>query len=94
MAKRKKRKHRVSAEYLLFASKTKTASIIPTITKKSRQSKTETKRIRDSIRKAYSEQIKVETPRPSKEYNANKKKNRKQAREKRKAHNHYKEQRN
>ena len=84
MAKRRKRKHRVSAQYLLFASKTKTASIIPTITKKARQSKTETKKIRDSIRKAYSEQIKVETPRPSKEYNTNKKKNRRQAREKRK----------
>lgn len=84
MAKRRKRKHRPSAKYLLFVSKSKPQSIIPTITKTAKTSKVETKLIRDSIRKAFSEQQKVTTPKPSAIYNSNKKKNRKEARQRRK----------
>lgn len=84
MAKRRKRKHRPSARYLLFANKTQPKSIIPTITKATKVSKTETKQVRDAIRKAFSEQQKASTPKPSNTYNSNKKKNRKEARQKRK----------
>lgn len=84
MAKRRKRKHRPSAKYLTFAQRKQTQSIIPTITKTAKQSKAETKLIRDSIRKAFSEQQKVIIPTPSSTYNSNKKKNRREARQKRK----------
>ena len=83
MAKRRKRKHRPSAKYLLFASKSKPKSIIPTITKQPTKS-ADYKHIRDEIRKAFSEQKKVKIEAPSKTYTSNKKKNRKEARQRRK----------
>lgn len=83
MAKRRKRKHRPSAKYLLFASKSKPKSIIPTITKQPTKS-ADYKQIRDEIRKAFSEQKKVKIEAPSKTYTSNKKKNRKEARQRRK----------
>jgi len=84
MAKRRKRKYRPSAKYLQFAKITKTKSIIPTITSKAKTSKAETKQIRDSIRRAYSQQQKVTIETPRSTYNNSKKKNRKEARQKRK----------
>ena len=84
MAKRRKRKHRPSAKYITFAQRKNQQSIIPTITKTAKTSKVETKLIRDSIRKAFSEQQKVTTPKPSTTYTSNKKKNRKEARQRRK----------
>ena len=84
MAKRKKRKHRPSAKYITFAQRKQKQSIIPTITPRAKTSKAETKALRDSIRKAYSEQIKVTIPTPKATYTSNKKKNRKEARQKRK----------
>ena len=83
MAKRKKRKHRPSAKYLLFASKSKPKSIIPTITKQPTKS-ADYKQIRDEIRKAFSEQKQVKIEPPSKTYTSNRKKNRKEARQRRK----------
>lgn len=83
MAKRKKRKHRPSAKYLLFASKSKPKSIIPTITKQPTKS-ADYKQIRDEIRKALSEQKQVKIEAPSKTYTSNRKKNRKEARQRRK----------
>ena len=84
MAKRRKRKHRPSARYITFAQRKNQQSIIPTITITAKTSKVETKLIRDSIRKAFSEQQKVITPKPSSTYNSNKKKNRREARQRRK----------
>lgn len=83
MAKRKKRKHRPSAKYLLFASKSKPTSIIPTITKKPTKS-ADYKQIRNEIRKAFSDQKQVKIETPSKTYTSNRKKNRKEARQRRK----------
>ena len=83
MAKRKKRKHRPSAKYLLFASKSKPKSIIPTITKQPTKS-ADYKQIRDEIRKAFSEQKQVKIEAPLKTYTSNRKKNRKEARQRRK----------
>ena len=84
MAKRKKRKHRPSAVYLKLADKLQAKSIIPTITPKAKTSRIESKQIRDSIRRAYSEQRKVTFDTPRSTYNGSKKKNRKEARKKRK----------
>ena len=84
MAKRRKRKHRPSASYLKLADKLQSKSIIPTITPKARISKIESKQIRDSIRRAYSEQRKVTIDTPKSVYKGSKKKNRKEARQKRK----------
>ena len=83
MAKRRKRKHRPSAKYLLFTSKSKPKPIIPTITKQPTKS-ADYKQIRDEIRKAFSEQKQVKIEPPSKTYTSNRKKNRKEARQRRK----------
>ena len=84
MAKRRKRKHRTSDIYQKLVKKLETKSIIPTITPKAKTSRIESKQIRDSIRKAYSEQRKQTILTPKYVYTSNKKKNRKEARQKRK----------
>ena len=84
MAKRRKRKHRPSVRYIAFKNKqVKPISIIPTITKKPTRS-ADYKQIRNEIRKAFTEQKRVEIEPPSKTYTSSKKKNRKEARQKRK----------
>lgn len=83
MAKRKKRKHRQSAKYIEFKSKIKTS--VPIISFKTKPTTSaQYKQVRNEIRRAFSEQIKVPIPSTKNAYNGSRKKNRKEARQRRK----------
>lgn len=87
MAKRKKRKHRVSAKYVAFKQKKPKSIIPPTLSTKTltRETKTDFKAVRNTIRRLYSEQLKTTPIAPTpKEYKPTRKKNRREARQKRK----------
>lgn len=87
MAKRKRRKHRMSAKYVTFKQQKPKSIIPPTLSTKTltRETKTDFKAVRNTIRRLYSEQLKTTPTIPTpKEYKPTRKKNRKEARQKRK----------